>query len=61
MTAARANSAKRYTKTRSFGRLNGRAVSPGSEYPENYFLRRRIALVAVMLALAAPGVLALFL
>lgn len=60
MTSGRANSAKRYAKTRSFGKLNGRAVSPGSEYPENFFLRRRIALVVVLLLLALPGILALF-
>ena len=60
MTAARANSTKRYVKTRSFGKLNGRAVSPGSEFPEHFFLRRRIVLIVIALILAAPGVLALF-
>lgn len=60
MTAARANSAKRYVKTRSFGKLNDRAVSPGSEFPEHFFLRRRIVLIVIALLLAAPGVLALF-
>ena len=60
MTAARANSAKRYVKTRSFSKLNGRAVSPGSEYPENYFLRRRIALIVIGLLLVIPGLWALF-
>jgi len=60
MTAARANATKRYAKTRSFGKLNGRAVSPGSEFPEHFFLRRRIVLIVVALALAAPGVWALF-
>ena len=59
MTAARANSAKRYIKTRSFNRLNGRAVAPGSEFPERYFLRRRIALAAIALLLAVPGLWAL--
>ena len=61
MTAARNNSAKRYIKTRSFGKLNGRAVSPGSEFPENFFLRRRIVLIVIAALLAIPGVLALFL
>ena len=56
MTAARGNSAKRYVKTRSFGKLNGRAVSPGSEYPENFFLRRRFVLIVIGLLLVAPGV-----
>lgn len=60
MTAAR-NSAKRYIKTRSFGKLNGRAVSPGSEFPENFFLRRRIVLIVLAVLLATPGVVALFL
>ncbi len=61
MTSGRANSVKRYTKTGSFGKLNGHAVSPGSEYPKNFFLRRRIVLITILLLLAAPGVLALFL
>jgi len=61
MTSARSNSTKRYVKTRSFGKLNGRAVSPGSEYPENYFLKRRIALVVIAVLLVLPGILALFL
>ena len=61
MTAARNNSTKRYVKTRSFGKLNGRAVSPGSEVPENFFLRRRIVLIVIAVLLAIPGVLALFL
>ena len=56
MTAARGNSAKRYVKTRSFGKLNGRAVSPGSEYPENFFHRRRFVLIVIGLLLVAPGV-----
>ena len=60
MASARGNSAKRYVKTRSFGKLNGRAVSPGSEFPEHFFLRRRIVLIVIALILAAPGVLALF-
>jgi hypothetical protein len=59
VTAARANSAKRYIKTRSFNRLNGRSVAPGSEFPERYFLRRRIVLAAVALLLALPGLWAL--
>ena len=59
MTAARANSAKRYIKTRSFSRLNGRAVAPGSEFPERYFLRRRMTLIAIALLLAIPGLWAL--
>ena len=61
MTAARGNPAKRYTKTRSFGKLNGRAVSPGSEFPERFFLRRRIELIVIALLLVIPGILALFL
>ena len=61
MASARSNSTKRYVKTRSFGKLNGRAVSPGSEYPENYFLKRRLVLIAVAALLAIPGILALFL
>ena len=60
MTAARNNPAKRYVKTRSFGKLNGRAVSPGSEFPERFFLRRRIVLIAVVLLLLLPGLWALF-
>jgi len=60
MTAAR-NSTKRYVKTRSFGKLNGRAVSPGSEFPENFFLRRRIVLIVIAALLAIPGIVALFL
>ena len=60
MTAARAASVKRYVKTRSFSKLNGRAVSPGSEFPEHFFLRRRIVLVVIAIALAVPGVWALF-
>ncbi len=59
MTAQRSNSARRYIKTRSFGRLNGRAVAPGSEFPERYFLRRRIVFCAVALLLLAPGLWAL--
>ena len=59
MTSGRSNSARRYVKTRSFGKLNGRAVSPGSEYPENYFFRRRIVLIVIGIALAIPGVWAL--
>ena len=59
MTAARSNSAKRYVKTRSFGRLNGRAVAPGSEFPERYFLRRRIVLAAIAILLVVPGLWAL--
>ena len=55
MTSGRSNSAKRYVKTRSFGKLNGRAVSPGSEFPENYFLRRRIVLAAIAILLVVPG------
>ena len=61
MTAAKNNSAKRYVKTRSFGKLNGRAVSPGSEFPENFFLRRRIVLIVLAALLAIPGIVALFL
>lgn len=60
MTAARNNPAKRYVKTRSFGRLNGRAVSPGSERPERFYLRRRIVWGLLALALAVPGIWALF-
>ena len=60
MTPPRSNSAKRYVKTRSFGRLNGRAVSPGSEKPEHYFLRRRVVWIVIALALALPGVWFLF-
>ena len=60
MTAARNNPAKRYAKTRSFGKLNGRAVSPGSEKPERFFLRRRIVWIVIALALALPGLWALF-
>ena len=59
MASARGNSAKRYVKTRSFGKLNGRAVSPGSEFPENYFLRRRIVLIVIGILLAIPGLWAL--
>ena len=59
MTAARSNPAKRYIKTRSFNRLNGRAVAPGSEFPERYFLRRRIILAAIAILLAIPGLWAL--
>ena len=59
MTAARSNPAKRYVKTRSFNRLNGRAVAPGSEFPERYFLRRRIILAAIAILLAIPGLWAL--
>ena len=58
MTSARNNPAKRYVKTRSFSRLNGRAVSPGSEHPKRYFLRRRIVWIIIAIALALPGVLA---
>ena len=61
MTAAKNNSAKRYVKTRSFGKLNGRAVSPGSEFPENFFLRRRIVLIVLAALLVIPGIVALFL
>lgn len=60
MTAARGNSAKRYIKTRSFNKLNGRAVAPGSEFPERYFLRRRVVLIVLGVLLAIPGVWALF-
>ena len=59
MTAARSNPAKRYIKTRSFNRLNGRAVAPGSEFPERYFLKRRIILAAIAILLAIPGLWAL--
>ena len=59
MTAARNSAVKRYVKTRSFSKLNGRAVSPGSEFPENFFLRRRIGLIVIGLLLAVPGVWAL--
>ena len=59
MASARGNSTKRYVKTRSFGKLNGRAVSPGSEFPENYFLRRRIVLIVIGILLAIPGLWAL--
>lgn len=55
----RSGSAKRYARTRSFGRLNDRAVAPGSEFPGNYFLRRRIAWIAVALVLVLPGIIAL--
>ena len=60
MTTVRGNPAKRYIKTRSFSKLNGRAVSPGSEYPENYFFRRRVVLIVFGLLLIGPGVWALF-
>ena len=53
------NGAKRYARTGSFGRLNGRAVAPGSDFPENYFLRRRIAWIVIAAALALPGIVAL--
>ena len=59
MTAARNNPAKRYIKTRSFSRLNGRAVSPGSERPERFYFRRRIFWIVLALALAIPGIWAL--
>ena len=55
----RGGAAKRYAKTGSFGRLNGRAVAPGSEFPERYFLRRRIAWIVIALALVLPGIIAL--
>ena len=55
----RSDSAKRYARTGSFGRLNDRAVAPGSEFPKNYFLRRRIAWIAVALVLVLPGIVAL--
>ena len=54
------NSAKRYAKTGSFGRLNGRAVAPGSEVPESHFLRRRLVWCAIALALILPGLWALW-
>ena len=61
MVAARGhNSAKRYVKTGSFGRLNGRAVAPGSEVPERCFLRRRLVWGAIALALILPGLWALW-
>ena len=60
MTAARSNPAKRYAKTRSFGKLNGRAVSPGSELPERYYFKRRLMFAAVVLLLLLPGLWALF-
>ena len=56
----RGGGAKRYAKTGSFGRLNGRAVAPGSEFPPHYFLKRRVIWVLVALALLAPGLIALF-
>jgi hypothetical protein len=60
MVAARGhNSAKRYVKTGSFGRLNGRSIAPGSEVPERYYLRRRIVWCAIALALLLPGLWAL--
>ena len=60
MTAKSGNTTRRYLKTRSFGKLNGRAVAPGSEFPERYFLRRRIVLIAIGALLAIPGLWALF-
>lgn len=51
--------AKRYARTRSFRRLNDRAVAPGSELPKNYFLRRRIVWGAIALAIVLPGIVAL--
>ena len=36
-----------------------RSLAPGSEFPERYFLRRRIALAAIALLLAVPGLWAL--
>ncbi len=49
----------RYVKTGSFNRLAGRSVAPGSEFPEHFFLKRRIIWIAVAAAALLPGVAAL--
>lgn len=54
-----ANAARRYAKTGSFNRLAGRSTAPGSEFPENYFLKRRIWWVLAALALLLPGIISL--
>ena len=59
MPAPRTDLTRRYLKTRSFGKLNGRAVAPGSEFPEQYFLRRRVVLIVLGVLLAIPGLWAL--
>ena len=63
MTARRstgANVARRYAKTGSFNKLAGRSTAPGSEIPERFYLRRRVIVLAVALALLLPGLIALF-
>lgn len=54
------NAARRYAKTGSFNRLAGRSTAPGSEFPPNYFLKRRIIWAVIALALLLPGLIALF-
>jgi len=53
------NAARRYAKTGSFNKLAGRSTAPGSEFPPNYFLKRRIVWVLVALALLLPGIISL--
>ena len=53
------NAARRYAKTGSFNRLAGRSTAPGSEFPPNYFLKRRSVWVLVALVLLLPGLISL--
>ena len=55
-----AKAARRYAQAGRSSRLTGRPSAPGSEFPPNYFLKRRVWWVLVVLALLLPGLISLF-